>query len=112
MSKLHTFYTGADIAFQVDLKTVNYADAQDIIVDVYNNETLVKTLRKSLTGGNQVLSVSGAPTRALVRVFVSEVANMVEGYVRARIIVVTADASFPGGKHDGYFGTIAKFEKI
>jgi hypothetical protein len=110
--KLHTYYTGQDIAFQVDLKTVNYNDAQDIIVDVFNNERLVKTLRKTLTGGLQVLPVTGAPTRALVRVFVDEVATMVEGYVRTAITVVTADADFPNGKHDKYFGTIAKFEAI
>jgi len=113
MSEFATYYTGQDIVFTIDMKTVTFANAADITVDVYNNDTIIKTLKKTETDPlKQILAVSGQPTRALVRVFVGEVAAMVSGYVRAAITVKTNDAAFPSGRNDKYFGTIAKFEKL
>ena len=113
MSKLATYYTGQDIALKIDLKTIPFADALDVIVDVFNNSTLVKTLKKSETiNGKKLIAVAEKPTQCLVRVFVDEVATMQKGYVRTAITVVMEAEGFPEGRHDKYFGTIAQFETL
>lgn len=113
MGQFATYYSGQDIVLTIDMKSTEFESPTDIIVDIFNNGTKIKTLKKSETDpGKQLLPVEDEPTQFLVRVFNSETNECVDGYMRIAITINTANPLFPDGRDDKYYGTFANFKKL
>lgn len=113
MTQFATYYSGQDIVLTIDMKTTQFANTSDVIVDVFNNDTKIKTLKKTETdAGKQLVAIDGQPTQFMVRVFNTETTACVDGYIRIAITINTENPLFPDGRDDKYFATIAKFKKL
>lgn len=107
MNVLTTIYSGQDIAIQIDLRTQNFADVNDVIVDVYNNGIKAITLSKS-----DMLPVDGFEKKALVPITASQMNGFVDGYVHMAVTVVSEADGFPSGRKDKHYGTIALYKNL
>jgi hypothetical protein len=110
MTRLNTYYTGQDIAIDVDAVVIDYEDIDEIVVEIFNNDTLVKTCRKS---DENVVAMPGYPTCFVAQLLASETTDLVDGYIRVAITVSMPDETFEDGfRDDKYYGSIGKFKKI
>lgn len=103
-------YTGEDVEVAIDLIDVNFADLVDVIVGVVVNKLLVKTCKKSLTGGAQVIAHPTEPTMCIIRLFRAETKTWAAGPLSMEVTTVASSSSFPLGKHTIFKENIVLFQ--
>lgn len=112
---MKSLYKGEDLPIVLNLGETNFADLSEVIVGVKLEEQLVKTLRKTATGNNQIV-VGDAPTKCVARLFRSETATwqIPQPPGKARIFLEVTlrftDTLFPNGRNETHAFYLCDFE--
>lgn len=103
---VNTLFTGEDSPIVLDLGTTLFSDLIDIVVGFRIDDTLVKTMKKTETGNNEIIVHPDSTTKCIARLFSTETVDWTVdatagvGRLILEIDVVTDDDLFPDGKHE------------
>lgn len=105
----NALYTGEDVEVIIDLIDTDFADLSEVIVGVVVNKVLVKTMKKTGSGSQQVFADTGNTRRCKFRLFRSETSTWEPGMLQLEVTTVQVVSGFPDGKHNTFRANVVPF---